>query len=48
MKLTDENLKKSIRNEIPNLDAIWEQLNYKIEKRIEVIEAEKKAMGFLD
>ena len=42
MNLTAENLKRSIRNDIPNLDEIWKHLNSEIEKRIDEIEAQKK------
>ena len=43
MKLSAENLKKSIRNDIPDIDSIWEQLNIEIRHRIDEINAEKKA-----
>ena len=43
MKLTAENLKKSIRNDIPDLDRIWEELNTEIRLRVEEIKAEKIA-----
>ena len=43
MKLTTENLKKSIRNDIDDLDGVWEQLNAAIRIRVEEINAEKEA-----
>ena len=43
MKLTTENLKKSIRNEIDDLEGTWERLNTAIEARVKEIETEKKA-----
>ena len=42
MKLSTENLKKSIRKDIKDLDGIWRHLNGEIEKRIKEIEQEKK------
>ena len=42
MKLSTENLKKSIRKDIKDLDGIWKHLYGEIEKRIKEIEQEKK------
>jgi len=43
MELTAENLKKSIKNEIDDLEGTWDRLNAAIEARVNEIEAEKKA-----
>jgi len=43
MELTTENLKKSIRNEIDDLEGTWDRLNTAIEARVKEIETEKKA-----
>ena len=43
MELTTENLKKSIRNEIDDLEGTWDRLNAAIEARVNEIKAEKKA-----
>jgi hypothetical protein len=43
MTLSTENLKRSIRNDIPDLDDVWDQLNEEIRHRIDEIKAEKKA-----
>ncbi len=43
MELTAENVKKSIKNEIDDLEGTWERLNIAIEERVKELEAEKKA-----
>jgi len=43
MELTAENAKKSIKNEINDLEGTWERLNTAIEERVKELEAEKKA-----
>jgi hypothetical protein len=42
MELTAENVKKSIKNEINDLEGTWERLNTAIEERVKELEAEKK------
>ena len=43
MELTAKNLKKSIRNDIDDLEGTWAHLNAAIDERIKEIEADKKA-----
>ena len=43
MESTAENVKKSIKNEIDDLEGTWERLNAAIEERVKELKAEKKA-----
>jgi hypothetical protein len=43
MESTAENVKKSIKNEIDDLEGTWERLNAAIEERVKELTAEKKA-----